>query len=274
MSPRAPSARRRRLIFAMGGGGFTMEPTNPLLDDFVLSLAATARPRILFLPTASGDTTAQINAFHARFGGRVCVAAHLSLFNLRNTREPLEAIVRAQDIVYVGGGSMRNLLAIWKAHDLDRILTDAWRDGTVLAGLSAGAMCWFEGGTTCSSGRPEPIAGLGLLSGSLTVHADGEPERLPVWLASVREGALPGGWALDDGVGLLFGGLAPLRLVSSRPGAGAERVDAVAGELVRERLTPELLGDGPSDGLGGHDEAIEELRSVRQLRRGISRRGD
>ncbi|HXW59185.1 MAG TPA: peptidase E [Solirubrobacteraceae bacterium] len=272
MSRRAASEPERRLIFAMGGGGFTMEPTNPLLDDFVLSLAGSIEPRILFLPTASGDTTAQINAFHARFGGRMCVAEHLSLFNLRDAREPLEQIVRAQDIVYVGGGSMRNLLAIWKAHELDRILFDAWRAGTVLVGLSAGAMCWFEGGTSCSGGQPEAIAGLGLLPGSLTVHADGEPERLPVWLASVRDGSLPGGWALDDGIGLLFCGLQVERLVSSRPGAGAERVDAVAGELVRKRLTPELLGD--SEGVGRVDDAVQELRSVRQLRRGISRRGD
>ena len=105
-------------------------------------------------------------------------------------------------------------------------------------------MCWFQGGVTRSSGPPEPLAGLGLLEGSLTVHADGEPERLPVWLASVRDGTLPGGWALDDGVGLLFRGLRMDRVVSSRPGAGAQRVDQVAGELVRHRLTPELLGDG------------------------------
>ena len=95
----------------------------------------------------------------------------------------------------------------------------------MLAGLSAGAMCWFQGGVTRSSGPPEPLAGLGLLEGSLTVHADGEPERLPVWLAGVRDGTLPGGWALDDGVGLLFRGLRMERVVSSRPGAGAQRVD-------------------------------------------------
>ena len=98
------------------------------------------------------------------------------------------------------------MLAIWQAHGLDRLLVQAWRAGTVLAGLSAGAMCWFQGGVTRSSGAPETIDGLGVLEGSLSVHADGEPERLPVWLAAVREGTLPGGWALDDGVGLLFRG--------------------------------------------------------------------
>jgi dipeptidase E len=258
-----------RLIFAMGGGGFTMEPTNPLLDDFVLSLTGAKQPRVLFLPTASGDTTAQINAFQARFADRWCVHEHLSLFRLRDARRPLREIVLEQDIIYVGGGSMRNLLAIWQAHGLDELLVQAWRAGTVLAGLSAGAMCWFEGGVTRSSGPPEPLAGLGLLEGSLTVHADGEPERLPVWLSSVRNGSLPGGWALDDGVGLLFAGLRMDRVVSSRPGAGAQRVDQVAGELVRRALTPELLGDGERSPLGGVDEAVQEMRRVHRMRRGL-----
>jgi peptidase E len=261
----------RRLIFAMGGGGFTMEPANPLLDDFVLSLADVGEPRILFLPTASGDTNAQINAFKERFAERACSGDCLSLFHLRDVSRTLEEIVLGQDIIYVGGGSMRNLLALWHAHGLDRLLVRAWERGVVLAGLSAGAMCWFQGGITCSSGAPEPIDGLGLLPGSLTVHADGEPERLPVWLAAVRDGTLPGGWALDDGVGLLFRGETPERTVSSRPGAGAQRVDAIAGELVRKRLDVELLGEGPQAALGGFDEAVEELRRHNRMRRGGSR---
>jgi peptidase E len=261
-----------RQIFAMGGGGFTMEPNNPLLDDFVLSLADVGEPRILFLPTASGEPTSQINAFRARFAERACVPEHLSLFHLRDSTRPLSEIVLAQDIVYVGGGSMRNLLALWHAHGLDRLLVRAWQHGTVLAGLSAGAMCWFQGGVTRSSGPPEPIAGLGLLHGSLTVHADGEPERLPVWLASVRDGTLPGGWALDDGVGLLFRGERPERAVSSRPGAGAQRVDAIAGELLRKRVEVELLGEGPRAALGGFDEAVHELRRENRMRRSTSRR--
>jgi peptidase E len=270
MTGRTVAELEDRLIFAMGGGGFAMEPANPLLDDFVLGLARVKEPRVLFLPTASGDTNAQINAFRARFADRLCVPEHLSLFRLRDARRPLRETVLTQEIIYVGGGSMRNLLAIWKAHGLDRLLLEAWRRGTVLAGLSAGAMCWFEGGVTCSSGRPGPIEGLGVLEGSLTVHADGEPERLPAWLSGVRDGILPGGWALDDGVGLLFRGRRPDRLVSSRPGAGALRVDAIAGELVRERLEPELLGGAADGPLGGLDEAVEELRRVRLLRQGIT----
>jgi dipeptidase E len=251
----------------MGGGGFTMEPANPLLDDYVLTLARAKQPRILFLPTASGDTTTQINAFYARFGGRPCVPRYVSLFRLGDLECSLEELVLAQDIVYVGGGSMRNLLAIWRAHRLDELLIEASRRGTVLAGISAGAMCWFEGGVTCSSGTPEPMAGLGLLEGSLTVHADGEPERLPVWLASVRSGELPGGWAADDGVGLLFRGGALKRAVSSRPGASAQRVDALEGELVRHRLEPDLLGGEQPAPAPALDDDVRELRRVHRLRR-------
>jgi peptidase E len=273
----------------MGGGGFTMEPGNQLLDDFVLSLgvarvhaseghaeaaagadAPVRLPRILFLPTASGDTNGQINAFHARFVDGLCVPEHLSLFRLRDLRRPLQELVLSQDVIYVGGGSMRNLLAIWRAHELDQLLVRAWRAGIVLAGISAGAMCWFEGGITRSTGPPDLLAGLGLLAGSLTVHADGEPERLPAWLAAVSDGSLPGGWSLDDGVGLLFCDGQLQRTVSSRPGAGGQRVDAIAGELVRRSLQPELLGaNEPPGPLAAVDEEVEELRRVHRLRRSL-----
>jgi peptidase E len=250
----------------MGGGGFTAEPGDPALDELVLQLAGKPMPRILFLPTASGDTRDQIGRFHAAFGDRPCEPDVLSLFRLADVRRPLRDIVLSQDVVYVGGGSMRNLLAIWHVHGLDRLLRDAWERGVVLAGLSAGAMCWFTGGITRSGGPPEVIEGLGLLPGSLTVHADGEPERLPAWLAAVRSGALPGGWAADDGVGVLFRGTRMVRVVSSRPGAAALRADLVAGELVRHRIQPELLGAGP-----GPRPVSDDVRELRELRNGMRR---
>jgi dipeptidase E len=256
----------RRTIFAMGGGGFTMEPDNPVLDDFALSLVEAREPRILFMPTASGDPTAQIVSFHERFSDRACRPAHLSLFRLHGSERTLREIVLEQDVIYIGGGSMRNLLAIWRAHGLDELLVEAWERGVVLAGLSAGAMCWFEAGVTRSSGPAQTIRGLGLLPGSLSVHADGEPERLPVFLDAVRRGEIPGGWAADDGVGLLFRGTAFERAVASRPVAAACRCDAVEGELVRQRVEPELLGAAPTGmPLPGGD--IEELRALARLRR-------
>ena len=256
-----------RTIFAMGGGGFTMEPANPVLDDFVLGLATAREPRILFLPTASGDPAAQIAAFHERFGDRACRASHLSLFRLQGSERTLREVVLEQDVIYIGGGSMRNLLAIWRAHGLDRLLVEAWERGVVLAGLSAGAMCWFEAGVTRSSGPPQTIRGLGLLPGSLSVHADGEPERLPVFLDAIRTGEIPGGWAADDGVGLVFEGASCVRAVSSRPGAAACRCDAVQGELVRRRIEPELLGAAGA-GVPAAGDDVGELRALLRLRRG------
>ena len=251
-------------ILAMGGGGFTMEPDNPALDDFALSLVAHREPRVLFLATASGDPGAQIQAFHSRYGGRACRAEHLSLFRLHGSTRSLGDVIGEQDLIYVGGGSMRNLLAIWRAHGLDALLRDAWRRGTVLCGLSAGAMCWFEGAITKSGGPPEPIGGLGFLPGSFSVHADGEPERLPVWLRAIEQGDLPGGWAADDGVGLLYRGEELERVVSSRPAASALRCDAVGGELVRRRAQPELL-DAPRPGAIADD--VRELRETLRRRR-------
>jgi len=163
---------------------------------------------------------------------------------------------------------MRNLLAIWRAHGLDAILSEAWEREIVIAALSAGAMCWFEGGITMSGGPPEVIEGLGFVPGSLSVHADGEPRRLPAFYEAVRSAALPGGWALDDGVGLVIEGQAVTRVVSSRPGATALRVDAVGGELVRSRVQPELLGERE----GGVPDDVREFRALSDATRRSARR--
>src|SRR4051794_12093690 len=193
-------------ILAMGGGGFTMEPENPALDDYVLGLAGAKMPKICLLPTASGDGEAQIRQFHATFGARACEPMHISLFRLGSKPIPLRETLLDQDIVYVGGGSMLGLLAVWRALGLDKLLRECWERGVVLAGLSAGAMCWFQWGITSSLGAPAPSPGLGFLPGSLSVHMDGEPGRLPVCCDAIADGTMPPGYAADDGVALLFRG--------------------------------------------------------------------
>jgi peptidase E len=252
-----------RTIFTMGGGGFTADPSDPALDAFVLSLSPRPEPRILFLPTASGDATHQIARFHAAFGDRACITTVLSLF--RPGPVSLRELLLEQDVVYVGGGSKRNMLAIWREHGIDRALRVAWERGIVLAGLSAGAMCWMQWGVTTSTGVPEPVEGLGLLPGSLSVHRDGEPRRLPVYVEAVRSGRIPGGWAVDDGVGLLWRGRRLERVVSARPGAGAERVELIDGELVRTPADADLLA-GPA--VRRVPDDVRELRAVRRLSRG------
>jgi peptidase E len=257
-----------KTIFAMGGGGFTSEPRNPALDDFVLSLARRREAKILFLPTASGDPNAQIAAFRSAFGNRACRPHHLSLFRLEQEPADLRTLILDQDIVYVGGGSMRNLLAIWREHGLDHILREAWEAGVVLAGLSAGAMCWFEHGITCSTGRPAPVRGLGFLPGSFSVHYDVDPTRRPVYLDAIARGAMPAGYGADDGVGLLFEDHALVRIVSSRPDARAYRVEPLADAQVDERLLePELLDGTALGALRSVPTDIREFRAERYGRR-------
>jgi dipeptidase E len=255
LPPREPA------ILAMGGGGFTMEPDNPALDDYVLSLTDAAAPRICLLPTASGDGEGQIRQFHATFGARACEPSHIALFRLGRRPVPLRETLLRQDVIYVGGGSMLGLLAVWRALGLDAILRECWQAGVVLAGLSAGAMCWFDHGVSTSLGHPAPARGLGFLPGSLSVHADGEPARLPVYREAVRSGAIPPGWAADDGVGLLFRGARLADVVTSRPHACARRIEP-GGETA---IAPRRLGR--RDRVGPPPE-IAELRLVKALRRG------
>src|ERR1700744_5647881 len=202
----------------MGGGGFTMEST-PALDRYVLELSGKPVPRICFLPTASGDPREQATRFYERYRDWPCEPSILSLFHLgRDRLDPREHLL-AQDVIYVGGGSMRNMLAIWREHSVDDVMRAAWERGIVLAGLSAGAMCWFEGGVSMSGGGPEVVNGIGLLPGSLSVHMGGEEERLPVYEEAVGCGRLPPGYAADDGAALVFRGTELAECVTSRPGA-------------------------------------------------------
>ena len=144
-------------ILALGGHDFTSRPPDRAVCELMLRLAterAGGRPRICILPTASGDTSEQIGRFYAAFCERPCEPSDLSLFRLGRRPMALRDHLLAQDLIYVGGGSLLNLLAVWEAHEISAILSLAWRQGIVLAGQSAGAMCWFEVGITKSSGKP------------------------------------------------------------------------------------------------------------------------
>ncbi len=224
-----------RRIVAMGGGGFSQEPDNPLLDDFVLSLASRNRPRVCFLPTATGDDLAYVAGFYDAFARRA-EATWLPLFDRRDP--DVRGLLLAQDVIYVGGGNTANMLAIWQAHGVDQVLREAWLTGIVLAGLSAGATCWFKRGVEGSFGRTLTAlnGALGLLDGSFCPHYDGEGMRRPRYQEMVAAG-LPGGWGCDDGAALVFEGDVLREAVSSRPGAGAYRVDLIDGQ-VREVTVP------------------------------------
>ena len=169
----------------------------------------------------------------------------------------------AQDLVYVGGGSLVNLLAVWEAHEIGAILSLAWRQGIVLAGQSAGAMCWFEAGITKSSGKPLAAAGLGLLAGSLCVHYNNEPERRAAYLEAVGNG-MPGGYGLDDYAGLLWEGESTPSAVTARRGARAYRVVAKDDGVTESPLPSRFL---PAPAPAALREDIAEYRRLTSMRK-------
>lgn len=228
-------------IVAFGGGGFSMESGNPLLDDYVLEATGAERPKVCFIPTASGDADHYVVRFYRRFAA-VAETSHVSLFR-RDTgagavEGDLEAHLLAQDLIYVGGGSVLSLLGAWRAHGLDTILKRAWRRGVMLCGLSAGSLCWFSEAITAFHGPPEPVRGLGLLPHSNCVHYDGEAVRGEVFRDLIASGRMREGYAAQDGAALHFEGRELLRAVSSRPKARAFRV-STDGE---HELAVEYLG--------------------------------
>jgi dipeptidase E len=192
-----------RQIIALGGGGFSMEPENPLLDQYILSQTGKSSPKICFVPTASGDSENYISRFYNFFEKQKCTPSHLSLFNPPSN--DIEGFILVKDIIYVGGGNTKNLLARWKEWELDIILRKAWNQGTILAGISAGSLCWFEEGVTDSFGDElASIKCLGFLKGSNCPHYDGEKERRPSYHKFILSGVIKNGIATDDGVAIHF----------------------------------------------------------------------
>ena len=255
-----------RRILALGGHEFSSRPADRAVSELLLRLAGEAgaeRPRICILPTASGDTSELIGSFYAAFGERACEPSDVSLFRLGHRPLALRDHLLSQDLIYVGGGSLVNLLAVWEAHDIASILSLAWRQGIVLAGQSAGAMCWFEAGITKSSGKPLAAAGLGMLHGSLCVHYNNEPERRAAYLDAVADG-MPGGYGLDDYAGLLWEGEGTPAAVTARRGARAYRVSKRDGSVAESPLPARFL---PAPAPAALREDIAEFRRIKTMRK-------
>ncbi|MEA2283410.1 MAG: dipeptidase [Solirubrobacteraceae bacterium] len=231
-------------IVAFGGGGFSMEAGNPLLDDYVLSLTGVARPRVCFLPTASGDADHYVVRFYRHFACRTD-ASHVSLFRRERGGGAVEgdiaAHLLAQDLIYVGGGNVVSLLGTWRAHGLDQALRRAWRRGVIMCGPSAGSLCWFAESLTAFHGAPRRVRGLGLLPHSNCVHYDAEPQRREEYTRFVGDGMLPG-YAADDGAALHFRGTELAGVVTSRPHAHAYRVEPIGNDVVETPLQTQYLG--------------------------------
>jgi dipeptidase E len=216
------------------GGGVEAPEQSVRMDQYVLGLTGKERPRLLFVPTASADNDEYIVWIHERFDP-IAQVTHLKTFPWPPSG--LRELILSQDAICVGGGNTANMLAVWRVHGIDSLMREAWENGIVLWGASAGMICWFEHGVTDSFGPElDAMRCLGFLPGSACPHYDGEERRRPRYRELI-EGGLPAGLAADDGVGLHFEGTELVEVVSCRPGAAAYRVTA-EGE---QRLEPRLL---------------------------------
>ena len=231
-------------IVAFGGGGFSMEWGNPLLDDHVLALAGVACPKVCFLPTASGDADHYVVRFYRAFGAPRCEPSHISLFRRETGVGDPRAHLLEQDVIYVGGGSLVSLMGTWRAHGLDTALYEAWRAGVVLCGGSAGSLCWFSDAVSSfHEGPARRLEGLGFLPWSNAVHYGEEPGRRSAYLKAVSDGMAPG-YGVGDAAALHFVGTDLHEVVSSRPEAGASYVCVDESGTASERALPvRYLGD-------------------------------
>jgi peptidase E len=198
------------------------------LTDYAIELAGVdgRAPKVCFLATALGDSSFSISCFYDAANKRGLAAAHLALFPMPNVAD-ITAFLLEQDVVWVGGGSVAGLLAMWQLHGVDAAMRAAWQAGVVLTGVSAGSICWHTGGTTDSFGpQLRPVTnGLGLIPYSNAVHYDSEAQRRPLFQALIAAGTLPAGYATDDGVGLCYRGTELVEALTEQDGHGAYFVE-------------------------------------------------
>jgi dipeptidase E len=226
-------------IIAMGGLASPAE--NELLFKYILAASNKPNPKICFIPTAGGDNSDGILLLYSAFAKLECRPSHLSL--IYPTTADLRGVIFDQDIVLVSGGNTKNMLALWREWSLDTILRDAYESGIVLSGWSAGAICWFDAGTTDSI--PGPLTALpclGFLPGSCSPHYDGEPMRRPAYHDMIRSGKLAAGIALEDTVAAHFIHGERKYTVSSRAGSKAYWVENQAGKVSETAFDTRFLG--------------------------------
>jgi peptidase E len=231
-------SRPRRILASSGGFLATglwgvVRPGGIMLR--ALELTGVERPRVCLVMTASGDDASYLTMMYSALADVGCDVDHLALFPQPN-RPPAD-VIGAADLVWVGGGSVANLLALWRLHGVDEAMHDAWERGAVLGGVSAGSICWHVGGTTDSFGSELQLVtnGLGFLPYGNGVHYDSEEQRRPLLQRLVASGELPMSYATDDRIGLLYEGTEPVEVVADRAPDGtadesaAYRIEAEGG---------------------------------------------
>jgi peptidase E len=218
----------------VAAGGLGDDDGAGRMIEFVLGLSSKERPRVCLVPTASSELPEYIVRFYSELSARA-ECSHASFFPW--PREDLREHVLSRDVVFVSGGNTANMLAIWRVHGFDQVLREAWERGIVLAGSSAGMICWFDAGVTDSFGpQLEGMRdGLGFLAGSACPHYDGEERRRPVYQELVANG-FPPGLAADDAAALHFVGTELHEVVCVREGAKAYRVEPGGETPIEPRL--------------------------------------
>ena len=208
-------------IIAIGGGGFTHE-SDDTLDQFFLDQCSKKKIKLGFLATASKDDLKKISLFYKKFENKNLELSH---FNLTQKIDGFSSWILNKDIIYVGGGNTSFMLDIWRKNNLDKIFKKAYENGIVLAGVSAGAGCWFDWILSDSVGPGlKPLKGISLISGSCTPHSS-EEKRINQFELNIKNGELPPGLAIDDGVAVLFIDGKPSEVYSSRKNHKAYFID-------------------------------------------------
>ena len=232
-------AGKTKQIIPIGGGGFYRDADNLELEKYIILQSGAQNARVAFVPTASGEPDHYVASFYTAFLRLGCRPSVLTFFK----RTPdLRAFLLDQDVIYVGGGNTKSLLAVWRDWGVTEILREAWEAGIVLTGVSAGAICWFEQGLTDSfSGGLRPLDCLGFLPGSCCPHYDGEPQRRPSFHELLASGNISGGVAIEDWTGVHYRDREVHKVVSSKRGARAYRMRAVYGSVQEVALPSEFL---------------------------------
>jgi len=190
----------KKQIVAIGGGGFGRNPGEGIIENYILNQSNAKKPNICFIPTATGDNEAYKNNYYATFTKLNCNPVHLDFFK----RTPdLENLINEQDVIFVGGGNTKSMLAVWKDWGLDLILHEAYKNGVVMSGVSAGAICWFEQGITDSWAEDLVVMDcLGFIGGACCPHYDEEPQRKPSLNKFLTKKVLNSCYAVDGGCAL------------------------------------------------------------------------
>jgi len=222
-------------VIAIGGAGFTARGEDPKIERFILSRARSEHAKIAYLPNAMDETTMAAFGFYQAYSHFEVKASHLSLFKPHTA--DLESYLLEQDIIYVGGGNTRSMLTLWREWGVDGFLRKAAEGGTILAGVSAGANCWYEQCTTDSiPGKITIMSCLGFLEGSFCPHYHGEADRRPALEAAIVSGEISSGYAVDDGAAVHSINGKRAGCVAWKPGAQAYWVENRDGTFYEEAL--------------------------------------